>query len=147
MAGLDPFSSRWNPFFTLLPPMWLVRQSWGQALLLARGGVVGWIQILRKGSSCSLEVRSRGPQTRPEGQVPITNVLNERRKGPGTPNKSSMQMSSDYVYTEEIKMENISGSITSSLCHTLSALIIFIFALPPYLSLLRRGVVSLDWCL
>lgn len=53
-------------------------------------------------------------------------------------------MSSDYVYTEEIKMENVSGSITSSLCHTLSALIIFIFALPPYLSLLRRGVVSLD---
>lgn len=53
-------------------------------------------------------------------------------------------MLSDYIYAEEIKMENISGSITSGLCRTLSILIIFIFALPPYLSLLHRAVVSLN---
>lgn len=36
---------------------------------------------------------------------------------------------SDYIYTEEIKIENINGRITSGLCHTPSIQSIFIFPL------------------
>lgn len=54
-----------------------------------------------------------------------------------------MQKFSDYVYTEEIKMENkVEVPLPADVTH-LAILIIFIFALPPYLSLLHRSVVRL----